>query len=170
MMEKFIFLDVDGVLNDHTKHPNGYCGIRPECMYHLNRIVAETEARLVISSAWRYMLNSAMSVDGFRYMLMTYGLDESVHISGKTAIDELCPHRGEQISLWVADYTKFTGDYPPYVVIDDGSDEPPRHPETMTLSESLALCQAGQWVKTTSNIGLTDADADRAIAILNGGR
>lgn len=60
---KVIFLDIDGVLN----HPGTYAddsqwrdhgdGLRvpvaPECMLRLNRLVAETGAKIVISSSWR---------------------------------------------------------------------------------------------------------------------
>jgi hypothetical protein len=61
---RIIFLDIDGVLN----HPGTYCEgapwrreagellpvpVAPECMARLNRLVAETGARIVISSSWR---------------------------------------------------------------------------------------------------------------------
>ena len=163
--ERFLFLDIDGVLNDHTRHPNGYCGIDPACMYRLNRIVAATGAKLVISSAWRYLLNTAMSVDGFHYMLMTYGLATTVHISGRTGADELCPDRGDQIAAWLADYRAFKGHDPVYVVLDDGSDEEPHPPSTKPLTKSLQERCGDRWVRTDGTKGLTDADADKVIRL-----
>ena len=149
-MRCLIFLDVDGVLNGHEQHPNGYCGIKTECVYQLNRIIAETGAVLVISSAWRYMLRTAMSVDGFCYMLMTYGLIRDAHIEGVTPWDEDIEGRGRQIRAWMNEY----GDGRRYVVLDDmdlGITEE-RHP----------------FIQTDGLVGLTEKDADAAIAILKG--
>lgn len=166
---RLIFLDIDGVLNGHDqhRHPNGYCGISPGCVYHLNRIVRETGAELVISSAWRYLLNNAMSLDGFRYMLMTYGLDKDVHIQGRTARDEDIPDRGAQIHAYLAGALKL-GRIDEYVVLDDGNEEAPHPPATMPLSESLRRQCGDRWVQTNGKVGLTEADADRAVAILKG--
>lgn len=55
-----LFLDIDGVLN-HCDTRSGQVTpteplplpIAPECMEQLNRLVAETGVRIVISSSWR---------------------------------------------------------------------------------------------------------------------
>lgn len=165
---KVIFLDIDGVLNGHDahRHPNGYCGIDPACVYRLNRIVAETGAAIVLSSAWRYLIHSGtgMTLGGFRDMLRTYGLDSSVKIRGLTKRDEEIPDRGEQIG----DYLGLCSNVESYVILDDGSDEPPHPPATKPLTESLIEHhERAVIVFTDGTKGLTDADADRAIAILN---
>lgn len=57
---KIIFLDIDGVLN-HCETRSGICSpteplplpIAPECMARLNRLIADTGAKIVISSSWR---------------------------------------------------------------------------------------------------------------------
>lgn len=57
---KVIFLDIDGVLN-HCSTPPAVprageslpIPIAPECMACLNRLIAETGAKVVISSSWR---------------------------------------------------------------------------------------------------------------------
>ena len=70
-----LFLDIDGVLNGHEQDAQGYNRIQPGPVVHLNRILAETEARLVISSSWRYLVHSgAMTLEGFSYMLITHGI------------------------------------------------------------------------------------------------
>jgi len=167
---RLIFLDIDGVLNGHDKHrhPNGYCGIDPQCVYRLNRIVAETGAHLVITSAWRYLLNSAMSMTGFGSMLLTYGLDRSVHIQGRTCADEVIPDRGPQIAAYLIEAKAGCMDrVESYVILDDGSDEPPHPPATKPLTESLLMYHdPSRIVFTDGKIGLTDAAADRAIQIL----
>jgi len=58
---KVVFLDIDGVLNHsavrHTALPTSEeplpIPIAPECMVRLNRLIAETGAKIVISSSWR---------------------------------------------------------------------------------------------------------------------
>lgn len=171
-MSKIIFLDIDGVLNGHDKHrhPNGYCGIDPQCVYRLNRIVAETGANLVISSAWRYlMINGVMSERGFRNMLMTYGLDKDINIIGRTVPDEDTPDRGKQIISSVRFWERISTSLR-YVILDDGSDDPPHPPATKPLTESLLEYHSPDVIVfTDGTVGLTDPDADRAIAILNRG-
>lgn len=168
---KLIFLDIDGVLNGHDKHrhPNGYCGIDPACVYRLNRIVAETGAYLVISSAWRYLLGpkGGMSPVGFKSMLMTYGLDRSVEVVGRTPLDERISDRGPQVGHYLAG-PAVNGRLDSYVILDDGSDDPPHPPATKPLTESLIEHhERGVIVFTDGTVGLTDADADRAIRVLN---
>lgn len=56
-----IFLDIDGVLNHGGTRPTTLATegeppplpIAPECMARLNRLVAETGAKIVISASWR---------------------------------------------------------------------------------------------------------------------
>jgi hypothetical protein len=58
---RIVFLDIDGVLNHcNTRHNVSPTGteplpipIAPECMARLNRLIAETGAKIVISSSWR---------------------------------------------------------------------------------------------------------------------
>jgi hypothetical protein len=168
-MRPMLFLDIDGVLNAHEKHPNGYRGIKPECVYRLNRIIAETGAMVVISSSWRYMLHgAAVTLAGFRYLLLIHGLSRDAVIIGFTERDEVVRGRGEQILEWIRPW--LWPSRPRYVVLDDGSDSAPGPHETRTLTESLTKFHAGHLVLTDGSVGLTDADADRAIAILKGDR
>lgn len=51
---KLIFLDIDGVLNDHSRSSSGYCTIDSDKVELFNQILdAHPNARVVISSAWR---------------------------------------------------------------------------------------------------------------------
>ena len=67
MVGPILFLDIDGVLNGHEQDAHGYCRIQAGPVVHLNRILAETEARLVIASSWRYLVHSgAMTLEELR--------------------------------------------------------------------------------------------------------
>lgn len=72
-MNKFIFLDIDGVMNsnlfysertqdkrydewikDHPQHIAwGACNIDPRAVKRLNRITDATKAKIIVSSTWR---------------------------------------------------------------------------------------------------------------------
>jgi hypothetical protein len=147
-----LFLDIDGVLNGHEQDAYGYCRIQPGPVVHLNRILAETEARLVISSAWRYLVHSgAMTLDGFTYMLITHGIVCHDRLAGVTCRDEEAGPRGAQITRWLDQHPRRI-EGPAYVVIDD---------------EDAGMTDAGHpLVRTDGRVGLTHRDADAAIAIL----
>jgi hypothetical protein len=161
---KLIFLDIDGVLNGHEWDDDAQsCTISRECIRQLNRILKATQARIVLSSAWRYMiLGEDMTCRGFQYLLRTHGAC-GVRIIDTTRRERLLPspdsppdmmrvhpdeNRGDIIAEWLAAHD------PPeaYVVLDDDDDQ---------------ISSQHQAVITDSDIGLTETDADRAIQILN---
>ena len=158
---RLIFLDIDGVLNGHEKFPNGYCGIRFDCAARLNRILEEVpNARLVISSAWRYMvLKSDMTINGFEYLLMACGVDAKGKLHGVTAVDPsqtALKHWEQQDGLlWravqIRDYLStaplYNRDH--FLVLDDLPIPVPR------------------LIQTDGTKGLTDADAEKAIKLLS---
>lgn len=159
---KLLFLDIDGVLNSHDANADHICGIHADKITRLNRLVELTGAEVVISSAWRYMiLNGAMSVSGFRHMLMTHGLASFVKIVGCTVSDEEIAERGDQIAAFLD-----TAEWPPYIVLDDGSELP--QTKTATMSESLSGRHGEHWVKIDGRVGLTDEDVVTATRLLNG--
>lgn len=86
---KLIFLDIDGVLNTHSPFPNGYNGIEGAPRMCLNALLgSEPDAKLVISSAWRYLvLNGSMTAVGFERLLLTHGIDAHERVHGITAAD-----------------------------------------------------------------------------------
>lgn len=64
-MARYIFFDIDGLLNSETWYKTYKPGnldeidndIDPKCIERLNRICSETGAYLVMSSDWRYDFN-----------------------------------------------------------------------------------------------------------------
>lgn len=109
-----IFLDIDGVLNNHNKVVDHYCGIDTYNVKVFNKLIEALDAKIVVSSAWRYMiLRGAMSLTGFSYLLKTHGVKGD--LIGHTCSDEEVPERSGQISRWLEDnnYDDI------YIVLDD---------------------------------------------------
>ena len=149
---KCLFLDIDGVLNDHGQMLNLYCGIHKDKIELLNQVVEKTECYIVISSAWRYMiLGGAMTIEGFEYMLMTHGFIGCKTIVGYTQSDEKIKTRGLQIKDWLDNSVNKAERY---VVVDD---------------IDLGISECGHpFIQTNGKVGLTQDDVDKIIEILNG--
>lgn len=157
-----IFLDIDGVLNDHRKWANHYSPILPERVAVLNTILTEVpEAKIILSSAWRYVFSTVPTIET---LLACHGCDCIGRVEGATCSDEDVHDgpmpgwddkrrwrelglgwRAEQIRLYVQG-----AEIERYVVIDD-----------------LAL-NVPYLVRTDGDVGLTEADARAAIEILKG--
>lgn len=160
-----LFLDIDGVLNDHTWHqPADSTTIDKPCMDRLNKIIAETGCDIVISTAWRYMVHSqVMNVIGFFQMLRTHGLTKHARIIGLTHPDEVRndgttwttsdvekSDRGHQIQNWL---NMFGADRH-YCVVDDRDDL------------GIQQLHAANFIQTQSNVGMTDLEMERIIEVL----
>lgn len=106
---RILFLDIDGVLNDHGFDEEAQsCLIKPQCVGLLNHVIRATGCRIVISSAWRYMIGKGtMTLTGFHYLLRTHGVAAEPNdlILGTTRLDA-SPYekRIRQIEDWVNEY------------------------------------------------------------------
>lgn len=149
-----LFLDMDGVLNGHEWDFTGAsCSLARGCVREFNRIVDFAKPRIVLSSAWRYLiLEGAMTVSGFHAMLRTHGVSHLANFVGHTVADEVIPSRGSQISQWLSE----NGNPQPYVVLDD-----------LDLGISV---NGHPFVQTRKDVGLTRREADAVIEMLTGSR
>lgn len=145
---KVVFLDIDGVLNDGDAYdwaiePKAL--FTPRCVKAFNRIITTTWAKIVVSSAWRHLYHEEhMSRNGFQELLRSHGIRGTVlGFTGDERDD-----RHEEISEWLAG-----NPVDHYVVIDDWEDAGGPHP----------------FVQTAGLVGLTEADADKAIQLLQTG-
>lgn len=105
-VEKILFMDIDGVLNDHAFcEVSQSCTIKPQCMAHLNSILHETDCQIVLTSAWRYIYHGGdMTLRGFEYMLRTHGMlcRQTPLILGATDKDRDAKElRSEQVTRWL---------------------------------------------------------------------
>lgn len=170
---RIIFLDIDGVLNDHKRFSNGFYGIRQENVKHLNTLLGLfPDAKIVITSSWRYMINpQSMTLDGFSNLLLCNGVDcldkEMDVVKGNfrgelvsrvisyTHLDETIGGRngrGKQIKHWlfIKGYDKLVDKH---VVLDDMMWDFDKYPD-------LKL------VLTNPKIGLMPKDVDKAAGFL----
>ena len=71
---KLIFLDIDGVLNNHPCWPKGPELHRPQCDL-LQQIIERTGAKIVLTSSWRnWLADGSMTLVGFSRLLQTHGV------------------------------------------------------------------------------------------------
>lgn len=150
-MEKYLFLDIDGVLNsERTVFAYDkliYCALvkhkmvigepvhtyfDPIAVLLLKAAQKQIGFKIIISSTWRLSL----SLNDFHTMFEEYEWDTTDVIIGKTVNENVC--RGQQIKNWLNSNAE-----PPYqyVILDDSSD---------MLRE-----QMGNFVKTDLRDGLS---------------
>lgn len=150
--QPIVFLDVDGVLNDsgfprlrrqrishRSPLTRGVHLLDPEPIQYLNDLLARTGAVVVLSSDWRRYVPLPV----FRTMLAWRGFFGSiVDVTPQMPGNE----RGTEIARWL----EINGPVRGYVILDDDDD-------MSGVRESLVL---------TDSHGLSAADVDRAVAIL----
>lgn len=163
-----LFADIDGVLNCHDFDAEAVSNpIHREKVLRINRVLKATGARLVLSSAWRYILHRGeMNLAGLDWLLRSHGLLSGALV-GITRADTMAPRvyngvpgtwpveneRGQQIRDWLAVSVGLIGfEARPFAVVDD---------------LDLGISAAGlPFVQTVGIEGLTDADAERLIELL----
>lgn len=164
-MERILFLDVDGVLNNRAT-ARSWCGpdaLDSACCMRLHRVCEATLCRVVLSSSWRYVtplpeMRRYLEVHGARVVFldrtpfapeMPRG-SRLVPIPGhKHAQMYATEVRGLEIQRWIDLHRDLVG---AFAIVDDDAD-------MAHLEHRL--------VRTSMETGLTDADADRLIALLS---
>ena len=116
--DKVIFLDFDGVLateeytesllisGQKTKDKFGTI-FNPNCIENFNRVISQTNAKIVITSSWKNYLSlwDIMRMWRYRKLLgMVIGVTPSISI-----------YRGEEINKWLCKHIGITN----YIIIDD---------------------------------------------------
>lgn len=163
MTTPLLFLDLDGCLNTHDVDPEVLCGhIHTDKVARLNYILRETDARIVLSSAWRYIVyRNEMTLAGMDWLFRSHGIlagrligitreDTMVReiYTGDPSTWPMVNERGQQITDWRAE----NGHAGPYVVIDD---------------LDLGISEAGHpFVWCDGKVGLTDEQAEVCIGLL----
>jgi len=175
-MEKYIFLDVDGVINIPP-----YDEFDEACLDNLEYLIRETGAKVVISSSWREG-DLELTKNRFPDWLQKHIVGETVrgyHYVKKGSTMPLV--RGNEIKHWIDRHLKYPWHaYPErdeefklynedgsfkmmrlqklytdynYVIIDDDSDMLYEHKDNLVLCDSAT--------------GLTNECVNKAVIILN---
>lgn len=166
---KLIFLDIDGVLNT----PKTWGSIESEKSKLISRLIAESSAKIVISSSWRSTdvpttIKNITHGRDYKNTPLSW-LDDVI---GVTPIPDLTEFtdtpnfivnglnwtqtRGGEIKLYLyREYQTVTRYLENYVIIDDYDDE---------WTED----QIPHLVKTNPKVGLQEEDLEKALTILNG--
>lgn len=149
-MNRYIFLDVDGVLNSENTYKSFDKRTSDSLLdlymiLRLKKIVAATDAKIILSSSWRL---SSKSMDDLCYELDKYDL----HISGVTP--DNFSTRANQIKEWLDKH------HPPYeccaiVILDDDWMEDDYMRQFQVKTNQSGECQ-----------GLQDKHISKAIQIL----
>lgn len=134
---KYLFLDVDGVLSLYRN--KSMFGLSKPCLKQLERIIKETNAKIVLSSTWRLFPETLSFLKKNLKYRELYVYDVTP-VSGK---------RGAEIEEWLDTHS----DIDSYVILDDDSD--------------MLDSQLSHFIKTNMKEGLTPELADKAIEILN---
>jgi hypothetical protein len=135
---KALFVDVDGVLNSSSgPFRNGLTDLCPERLAILARIIHETGAVCIVSSAWRHYPDRMVR-------LRAALIDRGIEIGGATPTLWFEP-RSREIEKWLSSNAAER-----YAVLDDGADA------LLGIPEECAF-------RTRLEEGLTNETADAII-------
>jgi hypothetical protein len=183
---KVIFLDIDGVLNsqdwyvyrrdavemDSINAQYPFYEFDPRAVERLNRIIRETECKIVVSSSWR----SGETIESLQKLFDQVGIIGEVigltpHLWCTKPYEDMDGYRmprGCEIDWWLDNHGDFQrinwskeeqikyegkSKVKNYIILDDDSD--------------MLYGQREHFIKTPNPTGLTDELADQAIEILN---
>jgi hypothetical protein len=167
---KILFLDFDGVLNSwayfKSRDPDADAGagvawalaqLDPVAVKRIDTVVEKTDCYIVISSTWR--LGDTLSA--LRDFLGAKGL-RSGRVVGKTPNGFLEPelrgfgeklYRAHEIAHYLHERREAGRDVTRFAIVDDDVD--------------AGIGYAPQFVQTDIAVGITDADVEKLVAILN---
>ena len=143
-----IFLDIDGVMNSETYYKfvntkqKSFSRFNPISVNIVTKLVKEFEAKIVISSLWRFAMKKELSQELKKSNLVNY-----LHNDWSTPIIQP-GHRGKEIKLWLDSHPDITD----FLILDDDEDILPEH--------------SSRHIKTTLLEGLQEEHYFRAREIL----
>lgn len=150
---KLLFLDLDGVVNSVrfeirrqedkvlSELPYPLSEFDPICVNYVNEILDKTDAKLILSSDWRF-------TDGIENIFNKVGFTHPIY--GKTCYG-MSKGRGYEIQKYIDDCSD---DVIAYCIIDD-------------IDYCFTKKQKKHFIHTNEYVGLTEDDVKKAINILN---
>lgn len=175
MTNKFIFLDIDGVLNnltwlrseEHLLIPktldnnsrNPHYWFEPRAVELLNEIIRKTNAHIVVSSSWRIGKSVEQLQNIFREVgIISLPIDKTPRLGFISTDDGYSASvpRGNEIKAWMEMNKDILGDKMTkvkYVILDDDGD--------------MLYWQRNNFIHVDPYVGITDLTVRKAIHILN---
>lgn len=165
-MEKYIFLDIDGVIATPETVVDGMWDLTPACQERLSKILNKTDAIIVLSSSWRYntveKTIEKMKEHNFKHCDKIIGVTIRAYHYIEKGVHLSIP-RGVEIKQWIDTHIhsnngkdwnrKQEGKDFTYLILDDDVD--------------MLLEHKDNFINTDGMKGLTDDDVECAVAILN---
>ena len=103
-MEKYIFLDIDGVIAIPSVVKDGLWGLSPDKQFLLGTILDQTDAQIVLSSSWRKSTLGEtllfMEKEGFKFNHRIVGITIRAYHYLEKGIHLSIP-RGVEIKQWM---------------------------------------------------------------------
>jgi hypothetical protein len=159
---KVVFLDLDGVLvtehyllqlenkRESWRDKNGHAYFCPRCLHNFEQLIHSTDAKVVLSSTWRFFLADTVGVHEFFKMrgvgFGIYDVTPTLLTSSKKMSEQVT--RGEEIQAWLNGHPEVAQ----YCIIDDD----PR----------ILPAQQPYWIQTSFRYGFTQAKLEKALKIL----
>lgn len=114
---KVIFLDIDGVINNATTSERfeGFIGIDPALVEIFNKLIQDTNARVVLSSTWRLDKNWRETMARHKIKCVFLGATPRLYTPGQPRVE-----RGEEIKQWLEENANYN--ITNYAILDDDSD------------------------------------------------
>ncbi len=152
-MNAIPFLDIDGVLNTSETYKRARTWadsvesavklFEPACVAHLNKITEQTNAQIVVCSAWRHIF----TLDELRQIFRIVGIRASVLDVTPTSVSQ----RARAVIAWLAKHPEVQH----WCVLDDDIRAYDNH-----------LPNSNYLVGIDGDVGLTETDAWIAVAQL----
>jgi hypothetical protein len=172
-MNKYLFLDIDGVLNhDEWFESDGYkhhqqnwrvSMFDPKCVERVNRILKETGARLVVSSSWRGMCDLEEIFEGVGlptdFEVTPYA--DTIYSREEYHEDSKVFWRGSEIKYYLERHPHSS-----YVILDDDCDMLDEQLPHFINTCGDRIYHRELYLKNDGS-GLTDKCMNEAIKILN---
>ena len=178
-MNKYLFLDIDGVLNhdewfeseQYKKHQDNWhkSMFDPECVARVNRILNETGAELIVSSSWRNMsdLKDIFAGVGLPTTFWRTPHADMLNYKDDTDLysrdyDDPKWWRGSEIDYWLDRYDPGSN----YVILDDDCDMLEEQHDNFVLTCGDRIHRPNLYAINKGS-GLTDWLTKIVIKILN---
>lgn len=162
-LTKFIFLDVDGVLNSMPYCERAGRELNPENIRRLKEIVDATGAKIVLSSTWKQIWDDTGKDAKDMRLRLTYALDAYRLFIGAFTPNLPTGFRPEEIKQFLEEYKSV---HPMEKVVWVSLDDDYKEEHYRSCGLGSGLIQTRFFCKSEDEGGLQDIHVEKAIQML----